>query len=445
MSSNVQTNVVVQEKVLPVEVIVWLVRDTLRLYDNPSLVLACNQAMQRGAALIPLVCLEPRRWADQQFGLPRIGPHWTRFRVESVQALQADLEARGGSLWLFADEPNRAVNAIHEMYRIDIIVTDSPLSNEERLENAKLESEGFSVLEAESGELFSEAQLPFARDELPASFSRFRKLLEKKPALLPGIPVDVPALPHIPACLQPLPAEWLEAQALRMPKVCEVSTCGGETNAQIHWQAYLEAQALSHYKATRNAFQGAMNSSHLSAWLAHGCLSPRQVWADTLRYEVEVVANESTYWLRFELLWREYFRWYARATDWTLFRRAGPKNHKIAGDDSETRFRAWRKGQTGCDIVDAAMRELSATGWMSNRARQLVASHLVYESRLDWRLGAAWFESQLIDYDVGSNWGNWAYIAGVGADPRGGRIFNLDAQADRYDADGLYRAKWISA
>ncbi|MDG2176340.1 MAG: deoxyribodipyrimidine photo-lyase [Gammaproteobacteria bacterium] len=73
MSSTVQTNVVVQEKVLPVEVIVWLVRDTLRLYDNPALVLACNQAMQRGAALIPLVCLEPRRWADQQFGLPRIG------------------------------------------------------------------------------------------------------------------------------------------------------------------------------------------------------------------------------------------------------------------------------------------------------------------------------------------------------------------------------------
>ena len=427
------------------EVVVWLVGDTLRLTDNPTLVLACEQALQRGASLVPVVCLEPRRWADQQFGLPRIGPHWTRFRVESVRALEADLEARGGSLWIFADEPDRAVSVIQRTHRVMCVVADAPLSTEERLEHAKLESEGFSVLEAESGELFREAQLPFARDELPASFSKFRKLIEKKPALVPRPPLSTPELPDMPVCHQPRPAEWLEVQGLSVPASCEVKTRGGESNAQAHWQAYRDAHALSHYKTTRNAFHGAMNSSHLSAWLAHGCLSPRQVWADVLDYEAKVVANESTYWLRFELLWREYFRWYARVTDWTLFRRTGPENQSIAGDQNATRFRAWREGHTGSDIVDAAMRELLETGWMSNRARQLVASHLIYESNLDWRLGAAWFESQLIDYDVGSNWGNWAYIAGVGADPRGGRIFNLEDQGNRYDPDGTYRAQWLNS
>ena len=426
------------------DVVVWLVGDTLRLADNPTLVLACEQAVQRKASLLALVCLEPRRWADQQFGLPRIGSHWTRFRVESICALEADLETRGGSLWIFADEPDRAVSAIHQSHRVVSVVCDSPLSTEERLEYAKLESEGFSVLEAESGELFREAQLPFARDELPASFSKFRKLVEKKPALVPRPPLGIPELPNVLTCRHPRPAEWLEVQHIPMPATCEVETRGGESNAQVHWRAYRDAQALSHYKTTRNAFQGAMNSSHLSAWLAHGCLSPRQVWADVLDYEAEIIANESTYWLRFELLWREYFRWYARATDWTLFRRTGPENQSVAGDQNATRFRAWREGQTGSDIVDAAMRELLATGWMSNRARQLVASHLVYESNLDWRLGAAWFESQLIDYDVGSNWGNWAYIAGVGADPRGGRIFNLEDQGNRYDPNGAYRATWLN-
>ena len=100
-------------------------------------------------------------------------------------------------------------------------------------------------------------------------------------------------------------------------------------------------------------------------------------------------------------------------------------------------------GNTGVDIVDAAMRELKTTGWLSNRARQLVASHLIYEYGLDWRLGAAWFESQLADFDVASNWGNWAYIAGVGADPRGGRIFDLESQADRHDPRREYRERWL--
>jgi deoxyribodipyrimidine photo-lyase len=187
-----------------------------------------------------------------------------------------------------------------------------------------------------------------------------------------------------------------------------------------------------------------MQSSHLSAWLAHGCISPRQIWWDTLRYEQEVEANESTYWLRFELLWREYFRWYSRASDWTLFRRTGPSDTDFRFDQDTRRFEMWKTGHTGYDIVDAAMSELNQTGWMSNRARQLVASHLIYESNLDWRLGAAYFESQLIDFDVASNWGNWAYIAGVGPDPRGGRIFNLGDQADRYDPDGSYRRRWLS-
>ena len=240
------------------------------------------------------------------------------------------------------------------------------------------------------------------------------------------------------------PAEWKEALEIPLDPSIEVPTHGGAESASGHWKAYLDARALSHYKQTRNAFQGPMQSSHLSVWLAHGCISPRQIWWDTLQYEQDVEANESTYWLRFELLWREYFRWYSRASDWTLFRRTGPSDQVFGFDQNARRFERWKTGHTDCDIVDAAMRELNETGWMSNRARQLVASHLIYESNLDWRLGAAYFESQLVDYDVASNWGNWAYIAGVGPDPRGGRIFHLNDQADRYDPDGSYRRRWLS-
>jgi len=88
------------------------------------------------------------------------------------------------------------------------------------------------------------------------------------------------------------------------------------------------------------------------------------------------------------------------------------------------------------------MRELQATGYLSNRLRQVVASYLVHELGGDWRAGAAWFEAQLVDYDVYNNQGNWLYIAGRGTDPRGGRRFNIQKQLSQYDAEGQYLRLW---
>lgn len=422
--------------------VVWLVRDTCRLVDNPALVAAVARAKHMQALVIPLVCLEPRRWADQQYGLPRIGSHWSRFRADALGELKEALEAVGSTLWIAADEPDRAMEIVSQTVRVQAVFTDTPLATEERLENAKLESEGYALEIFETNDLYRAAQLPFELDDLPKSFTQFRKSVERPPLLQPPPPVPQPTVP--PLFEQPwaLPSEWLElVEAGRLDAKSAMG--GGRRCVLAQWQAYCEAKALSHYKVTRNAFEGVHQSSRLSAGLAHGCISAREIWYDTLRYEQQHGANESTYWLRFEILWREYFRWYSRASDWTLFRRSGPADREVSGDQHATRFRAWREGQTGCDIVDAAMRELLQTGWMSNRARQLVASHCIYESGLDWRLGAAWFEAQLIDHDVASNWGNWAYIAGVGADPRGGRVFNLDQQASRYDPEGVYRNRWL--
>jgi deoxyribodipyrimidine photo-lyase len=79
---------------------------------------------------------------------------------------------------------------------------------------------------------------------------------------------------------------------------------------------------------------------------------------------------------------------------------------------------------------------------LSNRLRQVVASYLIHELNGDWRAGAAWFEAQLIDYDVYNNQGNWLYIAGMGTDPRGGRRFNVQKQAHDHDPDQRYQRLW---
>ena len=94
-------------------------------------------------------------------------------------------------------------------------------------------------------------------------------------------------------------------------------------------------------------------------------------------------------------------------------------------------------------MIDAGMRELGETGFLSNRMRQIVSSFWIYEMNGDWQAGAAWFESQLIDFDVYSNQGNWLYISGRGTDPRGGRAFNLIKQANEYDPEGIYQRMWL--
>ena len=106
------------------------------------------------------------------------------------------------------------------------------------------------------------------------------------------------------------------------------------------------------------------------------------------------------------------------------------------------RFARWCQGETPYPIVNACMKQLNQTGFMSNRGRQLVASCLVHELAVDWRYGAAYFEQQLVDFDVGSNWGNWQYLAGIGADPRGHRRFDLDKQTTMYDPERQFIQRW---
>ncbi|NLJ93167.1 MAG: DASH family cryptochrome, partial [Aeromonadales bacterium] len=173
-----------------------------------------------------------------------------------------------------------------------------------------------------------------------------------------------------------------------------------------------------------------------------GCLSARQVWQRLKRYETEQQANDSTYWIGFELLWREYFQWLALELGPSLFQFQGLATKRPLTSFYSERFNKWCQGNTPYPLVNACMRQLNATGFMSNRGRQIVASCLVNELALDWRYGAAYFQQQLLDHDVAANWGNWQYIAGVGVDPRGGRHVNIEKQTALYDPNGDFITKW---
>ena len=155
--------------------------------------------------------------------------------------------------------------------------------------------------------------------------------------------------------------------------------------------------------------------------------------------------------MRFELLWRDYFRLATRKFGPRLFRISGFKadnNYSwksASSKDPETQAAVQRflEGRTGNGFIDASMRELFLTGYTSNRLRQNVASFLAKHLGIDWRIGAEWYECLLVDYDVSSNWGNWQYNAGVGNDPREARVFNPVKQAFDYDSKGEYVRMWV--
>jgi len=219
---------------------------------------------------------------------------------------------------------------------------------------------------------------------------------------------------------------------------------GGETTGLQRLQHYLwDTDCLKNYKQTRNGMVGADYSSKLSPWLALGCLSPRRVYETVQAYEQTRFKNDSTYWLVFELLWRDYFRFICAKHGDRVFYPSGLRGLNVAWRQDWQQFERWRRGLTGFPLVDANMRELAASGFMSNRGRQNVASFLTKNLGLDWRMGAEWFESQLVDYDVCSNYGNWNYTAGVGNDARGFRYFNILKQARDYDPAGIYVKHWL--
>ena len=281
----------------------------------------------------------------------------------------------------------------------------------------------------ESYTLYHQHQLTNVLSDFPQSYSKFVKQL--------AATIESP-LPR-PESLPP-PVQQKEHNLYPSEQALIVS--GGERQALKHTETYFSSSLPAHYKDVRNALMGFENSTKLSFWLSTGCLSVKQAYATIEYYEAQHTKNDSTLWIKKELLWREFFQWYAFHYQTKLFHFSGIQQHKPLTSYYASRFQMWVDGTTPYPIVNACMHELKETGYLSNRGRQIVASCFVHELQLDWRYGANYFEQQLIDYDVASNWGNWQYLAGVGADPRGHRQFNLEHQVNTYDPDGAYIQKW---
>lgn len=426
-------------------VLLWF-RTDLRLLDHQPLTRACQQ----GSPLIPLYCLDPRQFGQTSLGLrPRTGPFRGQFLLESLADLRQQLRSRGSDLVIRQGQPEQVIPTLAQEWGVEAVYAHEEVGTEEKEVAAAVERAlqplGIPLQVDWGHTLYHPEDLPFCLSQLPELFTRFRKQVEGSTPIRDPLPI--PAIPPLPSGLDPGPLPTLASLGLSSPAGdprARFTYLGGSTAAHARLQTYFwDLDRLRIYKETRNGMLDPDDSSRLSAWLALGCISPRTVYAEVKRYEQERVRNESTYWLVFELLWRDYFRFILAKHGAKLFRPSGIQGIPIPWQQDWPRFQAWCRGETGYPLVDANMRELAATGFMSNRGRQNVASFLTKNLGIDWRMGAEWFESLLIDYDVASNYGNWNYTAGVGNDARGFRYFHIPKQSREYDPKGDYLRHWL--
>ena len=433
-------------------VLYWF-RSDLRLHDQPALAQAIALATQQGATLLSVYCHASdvlTRW-----GFERVGPHRRAFTSDTLACLSAALAARGSRLLQCTGDAPAVLPALVKALGGTgecTVVCEAIAAPEEQAEVAALRAQGLTVQAVWQSSLLHPDDLPFVAAQLPPVFTAFRNAVERAQvpprAPLP-VPIAMPALPpdHLESaglCTPPVaPAQAVCDERSSFP-YGTAAFAGGEVAALAHLTQYLARKLPHSYKQTRNGLTGVDYSSKFSPWLATGALSARQVMAQLRQFEAEHGANDGSYWLWFELLWRDYFRLLHLQYGRALYRARGLSDPPLAAHNAQG-FARWCGGQTGEPLIDAALRELAATGYLSNRLRQVAASYLVYDLHGDWRAGAAWFEHCLLDYDPYSNQGNWLYIAGRGTDPRGGRRFNPQKQTQDHDADGSYRRLWRAA
>ncbi len=423
-------------------VIFWF-RNDLRLHDNEAL----YKAAQATQHVVPVYCFDPRQFGITTFSLQKTGRFRTKFLLESLADLRVSLQKIGSNLIIRMGRPEEVLLELaQELNATDVYYTRKLAHDEIDVEDAlnqRLKEEGITPHPFWGNTLFQPEDLPFSIDDMPGTFTEFKKQVLTVAPVRKALPApqrlaavsripegEIPTLPRLG-----FPDKPADKRAV-------LSFKGGEHEGLIRVEEFIwERDLVSCCKNTRNGLLGSNYSSKISPWLSNGSLSPRFVYWQVRDYELERVANESTAWVIQELLGRDFFRFIALKYGTRLFQEEGIKGRDKHQPEDLEKFKDWKKGRTGIPFIDANIKELNATGFISFRGRQTVASFLVNDLHINWLMGAEYFESRLIDFDVASNYGNWNYVAGVANNPD--RHINVLDQAKALDPDGAYVKHWL--
>ncbi len=305
-------------------ILIWF-RSDLRLHDHEPM----YQALQQKAQVIPVYCFDERQFATTSFGFPKTGAFRAQFLLEAVADLRNSLFQLGSNLIVRRGFPEEIIPSLAKELEISAVyfhgeVTSEELAVESALQKA-LSQINVPVTRFWGNTLYHRDDLPFGIEQIPELFTNFRKSVEKKSSVTSSCstPKKLSQLPDID--LGEIPQ--LSDLGLETPKFDSRAVLqfrGGETAGLARLDNYIWSKnCLKDYKKTRNGMLGADYSSKFSPWLALGCLSPRFIYEQVKEYESQRVKNDSTYWLIFELLWRDFFYYICAKHGNHIFQQSG--------------------------------------------------------------------------------------------------------------------------
>ena len=421
--------------------LVWF-RNNLRVLDNISL----SKSIKESDKTIGFINIDPNDYEKTSFGFKKIEKFRAKFILESISDLKKNLEKLNVSLIITHEDLGLSINKVVNKYHIDNIYTQREWTRDEIIQEKNIPND-VNLIKDFDQFMYSPNDVSEIYENIPRGFSNFRKKCEKLLTIRDILPCpkqldihnqidevfDVPSLPDL----------GFENFEVHEDSVFKFS--GGENSGINRINEYFfNSKNISQYKLTRNGLLGENYSSKISSWLSNGCISAKYVYHQIKLYEDTVEKNDSTYWLFFELIWRDFFKYVSMQHKNKFFSIDGIYGNNMEWSSDIVILNKWIKGETEDSFINANMNELSQTGFMSNRGRQNVANYLTKELKIDWRIGAEYFESLLIDYDVHSNYGNWLYNAGIGNDSMPFRKFNPKLQSERYDPKKKFEQTWLN-
>ena len=418
-------------------ILVWF-RNDLRVHDNEILL----EAVRKADKVLPVYCFDPFYFTKSASGEPKTGNFRARFLLESIADLRRNLQSLGSELIIRTGNPAEILPQLAEEYHVNEVYHHREVAHEETAISEEVETALWKIklnLKHFIGHtLYHKEDLPFPIKDIPDSFAIFKKKIERDSSVRPCI--DTPTYINTPVITDAGEIPALNDLGLDEPADdprASYKFIGGETEALKQLERYFTNTHPANNKGAKLCSTSV--ASNLSPWITLGCISLRQVYWEVIKHEDNINHNNP---LILELLWRDYFRF--------MFKKHGQKFIDAANGDvpelaanHEELFEKWKSGDTGAPLIDAIMHELNATGYINNYSRQIVAGYLVNTLKADWTKGAKYFEEKLIDYSPASNWGNWAFIAGINNDAKDSKYFNIVKQSGELDSKSDFIDAWL--
>lgn len=345
--------------------LVWF-RNDLRFHDNETF----HKAEAENDLVVPLYVFDTRNYRTSTYGFKKTGHFRTKFLLECVADLHHIIRGIGGQLAIHTGIPEDIIPAMCQKHHVTAVYLSQEVAPEETLVEKELQlrlsSAGVRKQTYNTASLLTKE---LGIHKMPDMFTAYRWQVERINAIdgrFPAptqinVPADVEAgvLPDITS---------LNCDNVSIDGRAAIVFVGGETAALARPQEYVwDTDGVATYFDTRNELMDSDYSTKFSAWLATGCVSARVIHHSLKAYERERVANKSTYWVTFELLWWGFFRFTMEKYRCELFFSRGPKRKTKEHTDNYDLLHQWINGKKGSEFVDANMNDLGLKGFMSNR------------------------------------------------------------------------------